>query len=102
MHHPRLSRVYLCAAAAFLVICSAYALRRLRSGVRFTVGESGVESLVHGAPIAAFALLNGLAFALTQDLVHIRYALFAHVAILTLVYALAFSGRAPADAQSST
>ena len=55
-------------------------------------------------PVLAFALGNAAVFSFTADLVHIRYAVFAHVAFLLLVYRGALewvSGLPEPGAQSS-
>ena len=50
--------------------------------------------LLAAAPLIAFATVNAAAFAATQKLVHIRYALAAHTICISVVYlgALAWAG----------
>ena len=88
-HHPQLSRLYLGSSALVFVVALALALGR-RGGARARPSTPGRSAWV---PAAVLVLVNACAFALVADLVHVRYVLFAHVALLALVYSRA--GAAP-------
>ncbi len=82
-HHPRLSRVYAASGAAItlgaLGLALGWVLRRGRLPAvpwRWTVA----------VPVGLFLWMNAGAFAVSANLVHIRYATAAHVVGLLLVY----------------
>jgi hypothetical protein len=82
-HHRRLSRLYTFSAALLaslsLAACAAWLLRQ---GRRALPEAWRVEAV----PVATFLVLNAVAFASVMDLVHIRYAIAAHVVTLFLLY----------------
>lgn len=80
----RLAPLQLALAAALLVVACAAALAQARQhppGPRLRS-----EAALRWLPVGCFVLANAAAFALSQDLVQIRYAPFAHVAFLAAVY----------------
>jgi hypothetical protein len=85
MFAPRLAHAQLAVAALLLLVGAGAALVGWRA-----LGRRG-EARAHGdftlawAPVGAFWLANSAAFAFTQDFVIVRYTLFSHVAILSLV-----------------
>ena len=84
--HARIS-LYTALSGALLFLCSAplagvALVRRLRGGG----GGLTRERCLAWLPVAAFVLANACAFALRADMVHIRYALLAHAALLVLAY----------------
>lgn len=89
-HEPLLSRVYVSLAGALFLLTLVLALARLRAARRAERGRPTRETLAYYAPLACFAALNAGLFAVSSDLVHVRYALLAHVALLLLVYSAAF------------
>ena len=95
-HHPRLSRPYLAVAAALLLAGVALALARWRTLRRAGRGRPSAETLAYHAPVAVFVLLNAVLFAVASDLVHVRYALLAHVALLLAVGSAALAVAPPA------
>jgi hypothetical protein len=84
--HPRLSRLFVRLAGAVLVVAVVLSLLQLRASVAEGGWNVTPQTLVLLAPIVAFCTVNALAFSLVAALVHIRYAIFAHAAVLLLVY----------------
>jgi hypothetical protein len=82
-HHRRLSRLYTFSAGLLVLLslcaCAAWLLRE---GRRALPQAWRVEVV----PLAAFVVVNAFAFAAVVDLVHIRYAIAAHVMTLFLLY----------------
>lgn len=56
------------------------------AGARAAPRERVCWALLPWLPAAAFTLVNAAAFALTQDLLLVRYALFGHAALLAALY----------------
>jgi len=86
LYHPGTTRLYLALSGLSLLVCSVLALahaRRSRAEDSARIEPARRQAWV---PIGVFVLVNALAFALTTGLVHPRYAVFAHVALLALVY----------------
>ena len=86
--HPTLSRAYVSAAAALFFVAAALAFAWFR-GARRAAVRADRSRVILWIPVGAFCILNALAFALAQDLVSIRYSLFAHVALLLVLYSAA-------------
>jgi hypothetical protein len=84
--HPRLSRLFVLLAGAVFVVAVVLSLLQLRAAVAEGGWRLRPRTLVLLAPVAAFCAINALAFSLVAALVHIRYAIFAHAAVLLLVY----------------
>jgi cation transport regulator ChaB len=88
-HEPLLSAFLAAAAGASLLVacclCAVRVLSWLRGPRIRSAGALGIAL----APFAALCLTNAVAFASTADLVHVRYALFAHTVGLAAVYACA-------------
>jgi hypothetical protein len=82
VHHPWTTRVHLGLSGLSFVACSVLALVRVRRGA------PRVERALRLAwiPVGTFVLVNALVFALSSGLVHPRYAVFAHAALLALLY----------------
>jgi hypothetical protein len=90
-HHPRLSLAHLLAAGAFLATAGAAALAaRRRVGPGPSLARGGLD------PFLVFAVTNALAFALSSDLVNVRYALFAHASVVGGLTLLALRAVLPA------
>jgi hypothetical protein len=95
-HSPLLSCLYVGLAAANLVAIVALIIASrqrfsIRRGERASVVATPnaavwQATLSRWLPVIAFSAFNGIAFAATADLVHIRYVLIAHVAFLTAIY----------------
>ncbi len=83
---PRLSLIYLKFAGAFLLTTVLLTLLQLPAMRRSWRARDHDDAIVLAAPVASFCLVNALAFSTTANLVHIRYVLFAHVAVLLLFY----------------
>jgi len=81
-HHPRLSRVYAGAGAA--VTGAAFVLALV--GIRRRRLPAGPWWGIVAVPVGLFLVTNAGAFAASANLVHIRYALAAHVVGLLWVY----------------
>ncbi|MCL4683132.1 hypothetical protein KJ059_00095 [Myxococcota bacterium] len=81
-HHPLLSRVYTGAGAAVTAMALALALGGMRR--RRLPAESWWA--IVAVPVGLFLVTNAGAFAASANLVHIRYALAAHVVGLLWVY----------------
>jgi hypothetical protein len=100
-HHPRLSLAHTLLAAFLFLATLALAIRALvrrrREGVAW-LGESPSTLLL---PPLLFCLLNAAAFAVTQDLVHVRYAMIAHLMGLFLLYRLALEIIRPSALRAS-
>ena len=86
LRRPRLSALYLSVAA--LALLAAVPLACVRVCGRSVSGgpDASATVLAVWTPVAVFSIVNAAAFAATADLVHIRYALFAHVAFVTVVF----------------
>lgn len=85
LYHPGLTRAYLALSGLSLIVCSVLALAQVRRS-RAAGGRIERARWLAWVPIGVFVLVNALAFALTTGLVHPRYAVFAHAALLALVY----------------
>jgi len=84
--HPQTSLLFISCSALLFLLSAALAIAALvRRGQR---GAARIERpmLVAWVPVAAFVLANAFAFALVADLVHVRYVIFSHVAILVVAY----------------
>ena len=81
-HHPLLSRAYAGAGAAVTMTALALALGGIRRR-RLPAGPWWGNVAV---PVGLFLVMNAGAFAASANLVHIRYALAAHVVGLLWVY----------------
>jgi hypothetical protein len=84
---PRLVKAHLASAAALLLAAAAAGLAAQRQ--RALLAWPGPDAARRWIPALSLALANAAAFALSQDLVEVRYGLFAHVACLAAVYDLA-------------
>lgn len=85
-HHPRWVASHVIVSALLFIAGFAAAAVQWSADRREPPGGSSVEAWVRATPLITFCGVNAAAFALTQDLVQIRYTLFAHVAALALVY----------------
>lgn len=85
LYHPQMTRTYLALSGLSLLVCSVLALSHARRA-RAEGGRIERARRLAWVPIGVFVLVNALAFALTTGLVHPRYAVFAHAALLALVY----------------
>lgn len=88
LHWPLLSFLYVGLALALAVLALPLALLRAPGAWR-SMRRRGFTCSAW-TPLLFLCLLNALAFAATANLVHIRYAIHAHVAGLVLLYAGAF------------
>lgn len=84
---PPLATAALATGGATFALALAASLAGLVCRRRGADAGPPIASARDWIPVAAFCATNGAAFAVTQDLVIIRYALAAHVALLALVYA---------------
>ena len=85
-HVPRWSHLHLYFSGALLACATGVALSALYRSLRRGAWQLRSESVAAWGPAVIFCLLNALAFAATQDLVQIRYALISHALVLCLVY----------------
>jgi len=83
---PGLSLIYVNFAGALLLTTVFLTLLQLPAMRRGWRTRDHDDAIVLAAPVASFCLVNALAFSTTANLVHIRYVLFAHVAVLLLFY----------------
>lgn len=85
-HHPRWVASHVIVSGLLFVVGLAAAATQWRADRREPPGGSSAETWIRATPSIAFCGVNAAVFALSQDLVQIRYTLFAHVAALALVY----------------
>lgn len=85
--HPRLSRLLVTLSGAVFLVAVMLSLLQLRARVARSGWTPSPRTRVLLAPVVAFCAVNALAFSLVGALVHIRYVVFAHAAVLLLVYA---------------
>jgi hypothetical protein len=95
---PRLAHAALAAAAALALAATLLALASARARRRAGLPILGAEAAVAWTPALAFCAANAVAFAAAQDLVHVRYALGAHVGWLVAAYAALLRRLLPARA----
>lgn len=108
-HHPGRARAHLALGAAAFAAALPLAVlgvrrRRRAAGGAGTEVATGARALV---PFALFVVANACAFALMADLVHIRYAVLAHVFALACVHGSALGWaasvlRAPRQATAAS
>ena len=84
--HPKWSRLYLGSSIALLLCATLLALDRALRLHRS--GGSWIPSrwLHDWMPVVALVLANAFAFALIADLIVVRFVIFAHAALLAVVY----------------
>lgn len=86
LHHPRWSHLYLYVSGLLLVLATGIALLMLYRRLRGGPWRKELEGVAEWLPAAVFCILNAFAFAATQDLVQIRYALISHALFLCMIH----------------
>jgi hypothetical protein len=81
---PRLMPIHIASSVALIVAACAASLARF--GRRPWSAGTGSEVASRWLPAVVFVLTNAAAFALLQDLVNVRYTLFAHIIFLAAAY----------------
>jgi hypothetical protein len=82
---PRLVGTQLVISAVLLVFAGGAALAGWRSSPRRSVSATHSGFSLAWLPVGVFWILNSAAFAFTQDLLLVRYALLSHVILLQVV-----------------